>query len=173
MSDIDSINSASPLRSSPLRSSPLRSAEAATQQARGSPSPTARGSGEGSSSRKRKSRTPRRNRAAHLAAYRNLPRVPRALEEIRKYQASTDLLIRRLPFVRLVREISSTFSDKSSKKYASKWQVAALEALQTAAETYLVHVFEDANLCAIHGKRVTLMPKDIQLARRIRGNELK
>ena len=99
--------------------------------------------------------------------------MPRALEEIRKYQASTDLLIRRLPFARLVREISSTFSDQSSKKYASKWQVAALEALQTAAETYLVHVFEDANLCAIHGKRVTLMPKDIQLARRIRGNELK
>ena len=172
MSDIDSIDSASPLRSSPLRSSPLRSAEPVTQQAEVSPSPTAR-RGEEGSSRKRKSRTPRRNRAAHLAAYRGLPRVPRALEEIRKYQASTDLLIRRLPFARLVREVSSTFSDKSSKRYASKWQVAALEALQTAAETYLVHVFEDANLCAIHGKRVTVMPKDIQLARRIRGNELK
>lgn len=49
------------------------------------------------------------------------------------------------------------------------WQPAALEALQEAAEMYLVHLFEDSNLCAIHAKRVTLQPKDIQLARRIRG----
>ena len=50
-----------------------------------------------------------------------------------------------------------------------RWQAAALLALQEAAEAYLVHLFEDANLCAIHAKRVTLMVKDVQLARRIRG----
>jgi histone H3/H4 len=50
-----------------------------------------------------------------------------------------------------------------------RWQAAALLALQEAAEAYLVHLFEDANLCTIHSKRVTVMVKDIQLARRIRG----
>ena len=102
----------------------------------------------------------------------NVPgRKSRALEEIRKYQQSSKLLIRRLPFARLVRETALPYIDKSRKKYASKWQVKALEALQEAAESYLVHLFEDANLCAIHAKRVTLMPRDIQLARRIRGRD--
>ncbi|WMV15949.1 hypothetical protein MTR67_009334 [Solanum verrucosum] len=79
-----------------------------------------------------------------------------ALREIRKYQKSTELLIRKLPFQRLVREIAQDFS-------------SAVAALQEAAEAYLVGLFEDTNLCAIHAKRVTIMPKDIQLARRIRG----
>ncbi|KAF9247298.1 histone-fold-containing protein [Melanogaster broomeanus] len=69
-----------------------------------------------------------------------------ALREIRKYQRSTDLLLRRLPFSRV-----------------------AILALQEATEAFLVHLFEDANLCAIHAKRVTIMQRDIQLARRIRG----
>ena len=88
-----------------------------------------------------------------------------ALREIRKYQKSTELLIRHLPFQRLVREIAQTF------KSDLRFQSTAILALQEAAESYLVGMFEDANLCAIHAKRVTIMPKDIQLARRIRGEK--
>ncbi|XP_021894099.1 uncharacterized protein LOC110811829 [Carica papaya] len=86
-----------------------------------------------------------------------------ALREIRKYQKSTELLIRKLPFQRLVREIAQDF------KTDLRFQSSAVAALQEAAEAYLVGLFEDTNLCAIHAKRVTIMPKDIQLARRIRG----
>ena len=86
-----------------------------------------------------------------------------ALREIRKYQKSTDLLIRKAPFQRLVREIAQDF------KTDLRFQSTAVLALQEAAEAYLVGLFEDTNLCAIHAKRVTIMPKDIQLARRIRG----
>ena len=81
----------------------------------------------------------------------------------RKYQKSTDLLLRKLPFQRLVREIAQDF------KNDLRFQSTAIGALQEAAEAYLVSLFEDTNLCAIHAKRVTIMPKDIQLARRIRG----
>ncbi|XP_059213344.1 uncharacterized protein LOC131992023 [Centropristis striata] len=88
----------------------------------------------------------------------------KALMEIRNYQKSTDLLLRRGPFVRLVREVCQTFSGT-----ALQWQVYALLALQEAAEAFLVLLLSDANLCAIHAKRVTLFPRDIQLARRIRG----
>ena len=87
----------------------------------------------------------------------------RALREIRRYQKSTELLIRKVPFQRLVREIGQDF------KTDLRWQSVAILALQEAAEAYLVALFEDTNLCAIHAKRVTIMPKDIQLARRIRG----
>jgi histone H3 len=86
-----------------------------------------------------------------------------ALREIRKYQKSTDLLLRKLPFQRLVREIAQDF------KSDLRFQGASIQVLQEAAEAYLVSLFEDSNLCAIHAKRVTIMPKDIQLARRIRG----
>ena len=86
-----------------------------------------------------------------------------ALREIRKFQKSTELLIRKLPFQRLVREIAQDF------KTDLMFQSQAILALQEAAEFYLVDLFGDANLCAIHAKRVTLLPKDIQLARRIRG----
>uniref|UniRef100_A0A8C9QUP7 H3.Y histone 1 n=1 Tax=Scleropages formosus TaxID=113540 RepID=A0A8C9QUP7_SCLFO len=86
-----------------------------------------------------------------------------ALREIRRYQKSTELLIRKLPFQRLVREIAQDF------KTDLRFQGAAIGALQEASEAYLVGLFEDTNLCAIHAKRVTIMPKDIQLARRIRG----
>jgi len=86
-----------------------------------------------------------------------------SIKEIRRYQKSTDLLIRKLPFQRLCREIAQSF------KANYRFQSSAVVALQEASEAYLVGVFEDANLCAIHGKRVTLMPQDIQLARRIRG----
>lgn len=86
-----------------------------------------------------------------------------ALREIRRYQKSTELLIRKLPFQRLVREIAQDY------KTDLRFQSSAIGALQEAAEAYLVGLFEDTNLCAIHAKRVTIMPKDIQLARRIRG----
>ena len=86
-----------------------------------------------------------------------------ALREIRLYQKSTDLLLRKLPFHRLVREIASCF------KYDIRFQSTAILALQEATEAYLVSLFEDTNFCAIHAKRVTIMPKDMQLARRIRG----
>ncbi|GAX86066.1 hypothetical protein CEUSTIGMA_g13480.t1 [Chlamydomonas eustigma] len=86
-----------------------------------------------------------------------------ALREIRKYQKSTELLIRKLPFQRLVREIGDIY------KSDIRWCSSAVLALQEAAEAYLVGLFEDTNLCAIHAKRVTICPRDIQLARRIRG----
>ena len=86
-----------------------------------------------------------------------------ALREIRRYQKSTDLLIRKEPFARLVREIAQDF--KADLRFCS----ATLLACQEASEAYLVGLMEDSNLCAIHAKRVTIMPKDIQLTRRIRG----
>ncbi|KAL7337468.1 histone-fold-containing protein, partial [Rhodotorula toruloides] len=108
-----------------------------------------------------------------------------ALREIRRYQKSTELLIRKLPFQRLVREIAQDF------KTDLRFQSSAVMALQEAAEAYLVSLFEDTNLAAIHAKRVTIQPKgacrglpssfapkadrlpscpaDIQLARRLRG----
>src|SRR5436305_2013190 len=100
-----------------------------------------------------------------------------ALREIRRYQKSTETLIRKLPFQRLVREIAQDF------RTGLRFQSAAIGALQEAAEAYLVSLFEgivsmptylipDTNLCAIHAKRVTIMPKDMQLARRLRGERL-
>jgi histone H3 len=86
-----------------------------------------------------------------------------ALREIRRFQKSTELLLRKLPFQRLVREVAQDF------KSDLRFQSSAVEAIQTAAEDYLVSLFEDTNLCAIHAGRVTILPKDIQLARRIRG----
>ncbi|XP_019724376.1 histone H3-like centromeric protein A [Hippocampus comes] len=90
----------------------------------------------------------------------------KALMEIRKYQKSTELLLRKAPFSRLVREVCQLFD-----RGAIRWQVFALMALQEAAEAFLVMLFSDANLCAIHAKRVTLFPRDLQLARRIRGTQ--
>ena len=86
-----------------------------------------------------------------------------ALREIRRYQKSTELLIRKLPFQKLVREVAASYKEDL------RFQSAAILALQEAAEAYLVGLFEDANMGAVHAKRVTIMPKDIQLARRIRG----
>jgi len=95
-----------------------------------------------------------------------------ALREIRRYQKSTDLLLRRLPFARIVREIAMDMITDAGPDYGNhglRWQSTALLALQEASEAFLVHLFEDANLCAIHAKRVTIMTRDIHLARRIRG----
>lgn len=120
-----------------------------------------------------------RKQLATKAARKSLPtagvkvRKPRrfrpgtvALRQIRKYQASTDHLIRRAPFQRLVREIAQDAENLTNVRFQS----TALLALQEASEAYLVGLFEDTNLCAIHGRRVTIMPKDMRLALRIRGD---
>ena len=86
-----------------------------------------------------------------------------ALREIWKYQKSTDLLIRKLPFMRLVQEIGQQFLS------GIRFQGTTVMALQEASDAYLIIIFEDSNLCAIHAKHCTIMPKDIQLACRIRG----
>ncbi|CAI5730990.1 unnamed protein product [Peronospora destructor] len=118
--------------------------------------------------RKRKATPPRRRPNSPATATPTLKRRRKpgeaALREIRLLQRSTKLLLRKLPFARVIREIQTEFTG-----VGYRWQAEALLALQEAAETYLVRVFEDANLCAIHGKRVTLQVKDIQLSLRIRG----
>lgn len=115
----------------------------------------------------------RRREGAINMSTRTAPRVKKryrpgakVLKEIREYQRSTSLLLRKLPFARLVREISLEFVGPD---YGLRWQSNAILALQEALESFLVHLLEDTNLCAIHAKRVTIMQKDIQLARRIRG----
>ncbi|GMP61196.1 hypothetical protein CsSME_00023748 [Camellia sinensis var. sinensis] len=87
-----------------------------------------------------------------------------ALQEIRRFQKTWKLLIPAAPFIRTVREISNFFAPK-----VIRWTAEALVAIQEAAEDYLVHLFEEAMLCAIHAKRVTLMKKDMELARRLGG----
>jgi histone H3 len=88
-----------------------------------------------------------------------------ALREIRKYQMGTELLVRKLPFQRFVREIAQDY------KKDLRFQSNAILALQEASEAYLISLFEDTNLCAIHAKRVTIQDKDMQLAKRIRGDK--
>ena len=87
-----------------------------------------------------------------------------ALREIRRFQKNTELLIRKAPFQRLVREIATERGEKDVR-----FQSTAVLALQEASEAYMVGMFEDTNLAAMHAKRVTIMPRDMQLARRIRG----
>ena len=97
-----------------------------------------------------------------------------ALREIRRYQKSTELLIRKLPFQRLVREIAQDFKVcvgvLGIRQFLAhchcfqtdlRFQSSAVMALQEAAEAYLVSLFEDTNLAAIHAKRVTIQPKDL------------
>jgi histone H3 len=88
-----------------------------------------------------------------------------ALREIKRYQKSTNLLVRKLPFQRIVKEIAQQW------KQDVRFQSSAILALQEATEAYLVGLFEDTNLCAIHARRVTIMVRDMQLARRIRGEK--
>jgi len=90
-----------------------------------------------------------------------------ALREIRKYQKSAELLIRKVPFQRLVREIVA-----EDLGLTLRFQSTAILCLQEASEAYLVSLFEDTNLCALHAKRVTIMKHDMMLARRIRGEKM-
>lgn len=97
------------------------------------------------------------------------PKPPRcrpgvaALRDIRRYQGTTDLLIPMAPFRRLAMGLALVICP------GLRFQGTALLALQEASEAHLVQVFEDSNLCALHAKRVTLLPSDMFLARRIRG----
>ena len=100
---------------------------------------------------KRKLKKPRRFRPGTVA-----------LREIRKYQRSTELLIRKLPFQRLVREIVFDL-----KKEDYRFQSTAILAMQEAAEAFLVRMFEQCNHICIHGKRVTVQEKDVQLWKRL------
>eukprot|EP00804_Cyclotella_cryptica_P013287 CCRYP_018645-RA/>CCRYP_018645-RA protein AED:0.08 eAED:0.07 QI:0/-1/0/1/-1/0/1/0/134 len=86
-----------------------------------------------------------------------------ALREIRKYQKSTDLLIRKLPFQRFLREVTQDF--RGDMRYTA----TSLAASQEASEAYLIGLMEDTNLCAIHARRVTIMPKDMQLSGELKG----
>jgi len=137
----------------------------------------------------RKTATTAQNRKATAASNRRTPPAPpaggsgsrrkqarpkkrvtpgaNALKEIKKYQRETNLLIPKLPFARLVREIAMSISGSMANDL--RFQTTALMALQEASEVYLVTLLEDTNLCAIHAKRVTIMPKDLKLALRIRG----
>lgn len=90
-----------------------------------------------------------------------------ALREIRRYQKSDELLIRRLPFQRLCREIAQGANNRAAVDL--RFQHQAISAIQEAAEAYLVGLFEDTQLCAIHAHRVTIKVADMSLARRIRG----
>ena len=93
------------------------------------------------------------------------------LHEIFRYQKSTDLLIRKLPFQRLAREVLQDLKKPGSypRVNADRFQATSLLAIQESVEAFSVGMFEDINLCAIHARRVTNMPKDMQLALQIRG----
>ena len=98
-----------------------------------------------------------------------------ALHEIHRYQQSTESLIKRTPFNKLIKEISQEYricpEGPGTPSVQARFQSTALAALQEAAENFLVGLFEDVNLLAVHAKRVTVMPRDIQLALRIRGDQ--
>jgi histone H3 len=87
-----------------------------------------------------------------------------ALREIRKFQKGTNLLIQKAPFQRLVREVAT------SHKQDLRFQSSAILAIQEATESFVISVLADTNLCAIHTRRVTIQPKDLQLALRLRGD---
>lgn len=89
-----------------------------------------------------------------------------ALREIRRYQKSADTLVPKLPFQRLVKEVAQALNPEL------RFQPAAIGALQEASESYVTQLFGDTNLCAIHAKRVTITPKDMQLALRLRGDRM-
>ncbi len=89
-----------------------------------------------------------------------------ALREICRYQKSADLPIRKLSFQRLVCDIAQSFKIQGE---VPRFQSTAVLALQEVSEAFLVGVFKETNLCAIHAKRVTIMNRDMQLALRICG----
>lgn len=107
----------------------------------------------------------RKRRRPQKSTKKKSPYGTNAIREIRKYQRSTNLLLPRTAVARLVKEIADDYTPRT----INRWTGEALEALQSAAEAYLVSLFEDSLLCAIHAKRQTIMVRDMQLARRIRG----
>ena len=97
-----------------------------------------------------------------------------ALREIRRYQKSTECLIKRSPFQKLIREISQEYrvcpDGPGTPSIQVTFQSTAIAALQEAPENFIVGLFKDVNLLAVHVKRVTVMPRDVRLALRIRGD---
>ena len=94
-----------------------------------------------------------------------------ALRQIRRYQKSTELLIRKMPFQRLAREIVQDLNKEVSFPHndTNCYQSTSLLAMQESVEAFSIGLFEDANLCAIHAKRLTVLPSDMQLFLQIRG----
>ena len=90
----------------------------------------------------------------------------KALREIRQYQRSTDVLLPRAPLQRVIKEITAKYFPEARYSYG------AIDAIQQCVESYMIGLFEDTQLCAIHAKRATVMTKDMRLARRIRGEIL-
>ena len=86
-----------------------------------------------------------------------------ALREVKRLQKSTELLVQKAPFARLVREVAE------QHKAGLRFQAAAIAAIQDATESFVVSLLSDANLSALHANRVTAMPRDLQLVRRLRG----
>ena len=119
--------------------------------------------GFGARTRRAAKKTPKKSVTGTVKPKRRNKRGTVALRQIRKYQKTTELLVPKMPFKRLVREITQDF------KTDLRYQSTAILALQEASEAYIVGLMEDTNLCGIHAKRVTIQPKDVQLARRIRG----
>ncbi|KAH6556404.1 hypothetical protein KP509_1Z181900 [Ceratopteris richardii] len=107
---------------------------------------------------------PQPNIPPNLRAPQRCRRQTRAFAEIRHYQKIVELLIPQSPFARFVKE------ELQSYCVGLHIQGISIEALQESVEVYLISMLEESNLCAIHAKRVTIQPKDMQLARRIRGN---
>ena len=97
-----------------------------------------------------------------------------ALREIRRYQKSTECLIKKSPFQKLIREISQEYhictQGPGTPSMQVGFQSTAIAALQEAAENFIVDLFDDVNLLAVHTKRVTVMPRGTRLALRIRGD---
>lgn len=117
-------------------------------------------------------RQQRRKRVRHtkkITSHKRHTPSELALQEIRKYQRSTELLISKIPFARLVKEVTDQFTTEEQQL---RWQSMAILALQEASEAYLVGLLEHTNLLALHARRITIMRKDMQLARRIRGQFL-
>ncbi|KAJ8925092.1 hypothetical protein NQ315_001264 [Exocentrus adspersus] len=117
----------------------------------------------------RKSSSPKKRRRQPVHLYKignkDFHVYASTLRAIRKLQTSTKLCIPRLPFCRLIKEILMDVGGGNDRRI----QVEALRALQEAAEMYLTQLFEDANKCAMHAKRVTLVPKDVRLVLDIKG----
>ena len=125
-------------------------------------------------------KAPRKKLAKNLAARKRHPVAPAivkkprryrpgtvALREIRQYQKTTNLLIPKAPMSRAVREVMANVKGGADLRMQS----IALAAVHEASEAFTVGLMEDANLCAIHGKRVGVLPKDMRLARHLRGED--
>ena len=87
----------------------------------------------------------------------------KALREIRKYQRSTDSIVPRAPLQRIIKEITGKYMPDA------RYSMGAIEAVHQCIEAYMVGLFEDTGLCAVHARRKTIMTRDMRLARRIRG----